>query len=426
MIKTSTKQLKFKSGATSIYAVVIATLLFSVITVSFIRIIISEANRTASDELAQMAYDAALSGVEDAKAAVKKYLKCKNSGNFSDCNGANNLAGTATLDKCDVVQKILYGTTGGAELSEITNGAGTTNQSYTCIQLSEESNNYRSTLSSENPIRMIPLRTPNTSGNTAADVAKLRISWHSSDNGTNLNFKNKDNFNKISSNSDYAAPVTLSATVIQTGSSFSVASFDQVGGDATDRAMAFLVPTNSVSAGTTVAKSTLVDSNRHTEDSNIDTLTSTEKLKQNSPQYIKCDGFTSGNDYACSATLELPSPYTSGGRNNDTFYLVLSLPYENPETEFSVEMLKSDGTVIPFSGVQYVVDATGRASDMYSRVEARLEFADASYPFPEFALQSRGDINKDFYVTADCALTQAGTGTNAWTVAACADSGDAD
>ena len=33
---------KFKKGATSIYVVVISTLLFSVITVSFIRIIISE------------------------------------------------------------------------------------------------------------------------------------------------------------------------------------------------------------------------------------------------------------------------------------------------------------------------------------------------------------------------------------------------
>ena len=55
--------MSFKKGATSVYVVVIATLLFSVITFSFIRIIISEVNKTASDELAQAAYDSALAGI---------------------------------------------------------------------------------------------------------------------------------------------------------------------------------------------------------------------------------------------------------------------------------------------------------------------------------------------------------------------------
>ena len=56
---------KFKKGATSIYVVVLGTLLFSVITVSFIRIIINEVTKTTNDELAQSAYDSALAGVED-------------------------------------------------------------------------------------------------------------------------------------------------------------------------------------------------------------------------------------------------------------------------------------------------------------------------------------------------------------------------
>ena len=63
----------FKKGAASMYVVVIAALLFSVLTVSFIRIIVSESLRTANSELAQSAYDSALAGVEDAKTALMKY-----------------------------------------------------------------------------------------------------------------------------------------------------------------------------------------------------------------------------------------------------------------------------------------------------------------------------------------------------------------
>ena len=365
---------QFKSGATSIYAVVIATLLFSVITVSFIRIIVSEANRTASDELSQMAYDAALAGVEDAKAAIKRYLYCKNNPTATGCSTV--LATSMAADNCDSVSQILYGgATGEVKLSENASSTSeeTTNQAYTCVMLSNESNNYRSTLSSENPIRMVPLRTP--SSVSPSDVAKLRISWHSRDNGTDLNFRNSaGGFNKITG-SNYASPATLSATVIQTGGgSFDINSFDGVSGSSTNRAMAFLVPQATNAGSTSVSRNTLVNSNQHTTDGGYDTLLSTETLAKNSPQNIKCDGFTAGinRDYACQATLELPDPI-GGARNHDTFYLVVSLPYENPETEFTVEMLKADGSIISFSGVQYVVDATGRANDMYSRVEARLE-----------------------------------------------------
>ena len=66
------KSSKAKKGATSIYVVMIATLLFSIITVSFIRAIVSESHRTTDDELAQSAYDSALAGIEDTKTALKK------------------------------------------------------------------------------------------------------------------------------------------------------------------------------------------------------------------------------------------------------------------------------------------------------------------------------------------------------------------
>ena len=63
-------------------------------------------------------------------------------------------------------------------------------------------------------------------------------------------------------------------------------------------------------------------------------------------------------------------------------------------------------TTTNFQDVQVSIDSTGRANDMYSRVEARVEFIDVGFPFPEFAIQATstdGDaIKKNFYVTSDC------------------------
>lgn len=426
-------QPEYRSGATSIYAVVIATLLFSVITVSFIRIIVNEANRTASDELSQMAYDSALAGVEDAKAAVKKYLYCKSHSGSSGCNYAQNA--TFLQDAgCDAVYRILYnnGQDGREEVELSETGStdgGSTNQAYACVKLSSEAVDYRSTLSAENPIRMVPLRVPE--GRDAGDVAALQISWHTKDNG-DTNYRNQNSFMPapLNSSGSYAAPATLSATIIQTGgANFKIEDFDIVEGGKTDRAMAFLVPASAGYAGAkdTIDSGILANSNNHNDDArnnDINFLTPSERLPANEPQKIKCGNLEAGAEYDCSVKLQLPNPL-NGGRNRDTFYLVLSLPYNNPETEFSVAMLDSSGNIIDFSGAQYIVDSTGRASDMYSRVEARLEFADASYPFPEYAVRTGGNIKKDFYVTADCTkTTSSGREADPWTTQACADSND--
>ena len=58
---------KERKGAASLYVVIFATILFGVITLSFIRIILSESSQTSNDDLSQSAYDSALAGVEDAK-----------------------------------------------------------------------------------------------------------------------------------------------------------------------------------------------------------------------------------------------------------------------------------------------------------------------------------------------------------------------
>ena len=128
----------------------------------------------------------------------------------------------------------------------------------------------------------------------------------------------------------------------------------------------------------------------------------------------------------------MPRPIVDGSisankRNYTTFFLVVNLPYGGPETEVSVE-LKSctnkaehsdiyenmsedddDGcTSVDFADVQPIVDSTGRANDLFRRIEARVELVDTYFPIVNYALavdktkDGEGDVEKDFYVTTNC------------------------
>ncbi len=62
---------KRQRGAVSIFAVVFSALLLTILTVGFIRLMVSAQQRAINNDLSQSAYDAALAGVEDAKRAVR-------------------------------------------------------------------------------------------------------------------------------------------------------------------------------------------------------------------------------------------------------------------------------------------------------------------------------------------------------------------
>ena len=425
----------FKKGATSIYVVVIATLLFSVITFSFIRIIINEVAKTTSDELAQAAYDSALAGVEDAKTALKRYYECIESGggengpegcgdansgiigyiqkgfkDDSDCDAVSWALGrfsTSSLDD-DGLREVLIqeqSTTGGNRQNIV--------QAYTCVVIDNTLDDYRSTLSSSTPIRVIPLKTAD-----ADSITGILIRWYTEDDGSleSLNYNNEEWYYPTGGTANgkpLPTPPTLSATIIQTGDEFKLEDFNSSSNGTTNRGTVILTPTKNGNL-THISSSVVLDSNNH--DYN--------RTSHNSPQKIKCQaGFS--DEFACVTTIELPKPIGGTRRKSDdnegTFFLILSLPYGNPTTTFSVQLCNdNDGgtrgdcklndnstpSIAEFKDVQISVDSTGRANDMYSRVEARVELNDVFFPFPEFAISATGDGNdtlkKNFYITSNC------------------------
>ena len=185
---------KFKKGATSIYVVVIATLLFSVVTVSFIRIIINEANNTLSDELAQSAYDSALAGVEDAKTALKQYYECveadSNTGKCATVRNAFENHGFVDDDYCDAVSEALGRISTGEDkevlIKEDYTSTGSDEhivQAYTCVLVDNTPSDYLASLGDGHTIRVIPLKTQDPNS-----VTGVRIRWHKQENSSNFNY----------------------------------------------------------------------------------------------------------------------------------------------------------------------------------------------------------------------------------------------
>ena len=428
---------KFKKGAASMYVVVIAALLFGVITVSFIRIIVANQIRSTNNELSQSAYDSALAGVEDAKTALIKYYQCLSSGQpvptsaseaeMSDTDGCkhvlyyvdNALANTLNIpndsENCRTIEKALQRLDESdlsdddareVEIEQTVSSGSNTKQAYTCVTVNDKLDDYRATLSSGLTTRVIPLKYVGD-----AAVTGIRIAWYSSENGTSYAY-GSDNAANYRFNENYSTPPVISAQLIQTASTFNLDSFtSKTDNSHTNRGTLFLTPRDVGANPTTThfAKDAFPESNDHD--------------KVNNPSMVNCK-HSSGDsspdeEFACATTIELPDPVDTdaAGRNKETFFLVVSLPYGNPSTDFSIQLctddtLGGDGirgtceTTVQFDGVQTSVDATGRANDMFSRVEARIELSDIYFPYAEFALQLSGDgsgvLNKNFYVTKNC------------------------
>jgi hypothetical protein len=176
--------------------------------------------------------------------------------------------------------------------------------------------------------------------------------------------------------------------MVQTAEEYSIDDFNYSRGLDTDRAMAYLVPSQNGSTSTDVsnnipAASTPVKnfiSAKNFAKSNDKTYTKV-------PFVVDCDDNV---DYACSATIGLPNP-VGGTRNDDTFIFVVGLPYGKPQTTFLLEFLCgeevckscnagddscnaiSSGDAVNLKGVQLEVDSTGRANDLYRRLSVRMD-----------------------------------------------------
>ena len=260
-----------KNGAVSIAVVLFSIIILSVFALGFMRLVTSEQRQTINSDLSQSAYDSALAGIEDGKIALLQYHKCLNDGDTSSTGGINCRRLVSTMQNgiasgsCDTVANALNrkttSTDDRAVIIQETNsedGVSTSSQmmqAYTCVKISEELDDYRTTLNSVNRIRMIPLRAANDD-----DIRYVKIGWFSSDN--------EETYVDATGRSSITAsslPV-LEVRLIQADEEFKLSDFDVSygSGSRTDRATVFFNPSslvNSSGTQTSVNKADMAKSN---------------------------------------------------------------------------------------------------------------------------------------------------------------------
>jgi hypothetical protein len=430
------RQQKVRQGVASIFVVIFTTLLLGIITLSFVRIMVSEANQTTNFDLSQSAYDSALAGIEDAKVALLKYHECLSQGATAtsgtvECRRAINamLADNAT-ENCDIVKDVLVRPGGEGETiiqsesgTEVGASGRVMDQAYTCVKISESAEDYLGKLTQNYRTKIIPIR--------AADVNRIdriRLEWYNDNdrnqvaasagsayagmgNGGATTNKQGFSFDYDGTNVFGSRPLTppvVQFQLIQTDTIFNVSQFDSNNYSDTNQGTLTLRPSSS---GTNLIRS----------DVNAG-LAGSADISFNNPVDIRCGNST----YSCMADINIPSPIQSPGtgpmRDDATMFVRLVLPYGEPITSFGLKLYDCPNpsvtdttgqcTQIPFVGVQARVDSTGRANDLFRRVEARVELVDTYFPFPEFTVNLNGgggdSIWKNYWVTRNCWTTGPG------------------
>lgn len=415
-VKMSRKQ-NTKKGVAAIYVVVFTTMLIGIITLSFLRIMLSESGRTLNDTLSDSAYNAALAGVEDAKYVIAKYQQDIASGTSSTIvdvveNHAEN--------NCDVISDAL-GLPSGSEQGIGTDDASATfqDQAYTCVMI-DLSGDFKGTLSSSNPTLVVPLKPSGKGDDNVNKVDGVQITWtmggdeesgSSSFNGSGLkSLKENGLSDKVNNSEAIAHPLEnwddtdknavlgkkgikdngspsllngLRVMLVQSPAGVSNPDYYASEGGLTNRGTLMLLASNDADSKKEFAASEFVDS----ADKNL-----------NAPIRVKCESDS------CTATLRFPRP--KGGdnysRNADNFFLVLNQLYSEPSIKVTVNMINSAGNIIEFFNVQPIVDATGRSGDLFRRVEARIGTDNGASLVPTAELSTNSAINKNFFVTKNC------------------------
>ena len=376
----------YQSGAVSLFVVIFAMLLITVVTVSFLRLMVADQQRATNSDLSQSAYDSALAGTEDAKRSLLYFQQICNQQGEAACDAM--IADMQSAECNLALQKTgIISATTGEVLVQQSSGDQELQQAYTCVLMALQTPDYIGNLA-ENKSKLIPLI------GVSDTVTSVRVEWYSAEDlsstGSTANAVDLPALPKASLISKDAwpqnRPPVMRTQLMQTGSSFTLADFDTVSGSESNTNTLFLYPTSGVAAA---SQSFSTDTRKPDANGNPGT-------KSAAP--VRCQSTVTGGMYACKLDMVLPNVIGGGDR---TAFLRLTSFYGS--THFRVSLLDGGGSVVKFDAVQPEIDATGRANDLFRRVVSRVDLIDTSFPYPEAAVDLTGDFCKDFAITNDVA-----------------------
>ena len=408
-----------ESGQASMVTVAMFMMLFAAIAVSFTFVVISASRQALNDSLQSSAKIAAESGVEDAKRLIV-YCYNKRSGGSYTTPDAQQLCpkviGKLSTELegmgCDEILEPMKGK-GISEVEQEDNGRGyrvrvgdnsggknENNEYYQCLKIATKTDNYQGTVNNLGKSVIVPLRVVD-GNNQAAVIDRLEIEWH-----RNVKGNDGDDLAEMNGANGTGLPP---ANIWSKNNRPAVLRVERVG-----------VP-KKVGG---FSLNDLADSDT--------ALTLRPSLKGNSsynlgaykPQYpplpLGRDGIAPNNqyydhskktvpiveaackdsgDYACKTTFDGESLVTK----DKDYYLRINAIYRS--THFKITAYQGKNKLY-FDGVQPLVDVTGRSSDSFSRIQARLKpsfdkNADSTNWWPEYVIDTNGKVCKDIEVQYD-------------------------
>lgn len=374
-------------GAVSIFIVIFTALLVTVVTTSFVQIMLRNQQQASNNDLSQSAYDSAMAGVEDAKRALVSLKKCQRL--VAPGNACDNLrlALTNNGDQCEILGDNANVNIGVSfNNGEVQVGDPSLNQAYTCVKVAVQTSSYEGALLDQDDtvvIPLLPVGDPNA-------VTAVRISWYTKADlpqgsaaasipaGTDL--PRFDRWGSGPTSSIRNVPPIMRSQLMQFAKGKDITLQDFSGGAARSR---FLYP--NVNGTNVILSGSFEDDTR--------------RATPNSVLAGGCKANFNYGGYACSVELALPA---MTGADIREAYLQLAALYNQNTVHYKVELLNGVGAanVVSFDNVQPEIDATGRASDLFRRVKARVTVSPSGtpLPFPEAPVTTK-DLCKEFFIT---------------------------
>lgn len=392
----------FSRGAVSLFIVVFSAMLLSVVTISFLRLMIQDQTQASDNDLSQSAYDSAQAGVQDAERAILRYQNyCPANAGQAECS-PETLAKWATV--CNQSLVGIYDSSIVGREQPVQTGSSNFNQAYTCVKVALDTPDFIG-VASEGDATIVPLRAD-------ANFDNIRVNWwNSSDIGNsgvsqtvslpdfNVSDSNplpsSSNWDNTSdpNNKSYRPSLLRTQLIEASASGYSVndlASVNNNNSKGGNWAM-FNYPTCGQPCSPTDSYSPNI--------TGFATADSPQVNKNGQSVDAKCINSLSAGGYACGQIIYLPSAATVDVNGNQSVvaYLVIKPLYH--ATHFQVQLF-SGSTPVNFKAVQPEIDSTGRAADLFRRVAVRVNLFDSNFPFPSNAVDVTGSFCKNYVVSS--------------------------
>jgi len=384
-----------ETGGVSLFIVIFTCLLVTIVTVSFVGIMVRNQQQATNTDLSSSAYDSAMAGVEDAKRLAIVYRDCQDHDDTTSAacvaaiegvDGPDKISGTGD-EKCNSIQTGLgLGNSNEVPIkssSSDTNSAAL-NQAYTCVKVTYNTLDVKRTIR-DGETQMVVLRAADgPDADTNPDTFnRVKITWRG---GSVTPYTGLPATVSLPQNASWGTkPPVMRTQLLQTAPSFTLDDFNTSSATNSNVNTVFLYP---FSAGSATVDFTASDPR--------------PSATPRTPVQSICNDVdpTPGTNYSCSATLLLKNPVGGSAADRSNTFLLLSSVYNS--ADYKIELFNG-ATPVRFDGVQPSVDATGRANDLFRRVDARVEFDAGQFNYPSAALDINGDLCKAFAVTDSAA-----------------------